>query len=478
MEQPTDTQKEEAKKQLFEDIAPENEITEIESLCMYCHEQGTTRLLLTRIPFFKDIILMAFSCPHCGYRSNEIQSGGVIQEKGKIFELKVRKEDLNRQIVKSDNASMRIPELDFEIGSSTQKGTMKTIEGFLRQSIEVLSEGQDERRKIDPETTAKIDAFLQRLERCANGEEEFTIIIDDPAGNSYLENPNAPSEDPRMKVTEYKRTPEQNFQIGLTSEEDARKEAEKQMEELKLGPRQGSMIPKYKLDFDTFDHKSQVVEFPGNCPSCHTPCVTRMFGIDIPFFKEVIVMASTCDACGYKSSEVKSGGAISEKGRRIILKVTCPEDLSRDFLKSETATCEIPEKKLRLHRGTLGGRFTTVEGFLAGVRDDLLRNNPFLKGDSSQETDRTKFKKFLDDIEALTSGKENFTVIIDDPMANSYIQSLTAPEPDPNMTTEDYERTFEENEDLGLNDINTENYLTEEQSEKEEEKSSKVEDKQ
>lgn len=37
--------------------------------------QGTTRLLLTRIPHFKEVILMAFECPHCGNRNNEIQSG-------------------------------------------------------------------------------------------------------------------------------------------------------------------------------------------------------------------------------------------------------------------------------------------------------------------------------------------------------------------------------------------------------------------
>jgi len=51
-----------------------------------------------------------------------------------------------------------------------------------------------------------------------------------------------------------------------------------------------------------------------------------------------------------------------------------------------------------------------------------------------------------------------FTIILDDPLANSYIQSLYAPDPDPNMTTETYERTFEQNEELGLNDITVEGY--------------------
>lgn len=80
----------EAKEDLFQDISADNSFTEMESLCMNCEEQGTTRLLLTRIPYFKEIILMAFTCPHCGYKSNEVQSGGSIAEKGVHYELNVR----------------------------------------------------------------------------------------------------------------------------------------------------------------------------------------------------------------------------------------------------------------------------------------------------------------------------------------------------------------------------------------------------
>ena len=57
-------------------------IEEIESLCMRCGEQGITRLLPTYIPYFKEVIVMSFSCPHCGERNSEIQSAGEIQPKG------------------------------------------------------------------------------------------------------------------------------------------------------------------------------------------------------------------------------------------------------------------------------------------------------------------------------------------------------------------------------------------------------------
>lgn len=38
---------------LFEELAYENTFTEMESLCMNCHENGVTRILLIRIPHFK-----------------------------------------------------------------------------------------------------------------------------------------------------------------------------------------------------------------------------------------------------------------------------------------------------------------------------------------------------------------------------------------------------------------------------------------
>jgi zinc finger protein len=44
-------------------------------------------------------------------------------------------------------------------------------------------------------------------------------------------------------------------------------------------------------------------------------------------------MSTNCERCGYRDNEVKSGAAISEKGKRIILKVEDRDDLSRDILK-------------------------------------------------------------------------------------------------------------------------------------------------
>ena len=50
-------------------------------------------------------------------------------------------------------------------------------------------------------------------------------------------------------------------------------------------------------------------------------------------------------------------------------------------------------------------------------------------------------------------GKLPFTLIMDDPLSASYIQNVYAPDPDPNMTIEDYKRTHEQDEELGIADM-------------------------
>lgn len=44
-------------------------------------------------------------------------------------------------------------------------------------------------------------------------------------------------------------------------------------------------------------------------------------------------MATTCDTCGHKTNEVKSGAGIEPNGVRIEVDVRNKEDLTRDVLK-------------------------------------------------------------------------------------------------------------------------------------------------
>lgn len=66
--------------------------------------------------------------------------------------------------------------------------------------------------------------------------------------------------------------------------------------------------------------------------------------------------------------------------------------------------------------------------------------------------------EFFQQLKDLRKLKFKYTIILRDPLANSFVQNPYYPDKDPRCVAEDYERPFEENEFLGLNDIKTENY--------------------
>lgn len=87
-------------------------------------------------------------------------------------------------------------------------------------------------------------------------------------------------------------------------------------------------------------------------------------------------------------------------------------------------------------------------------------------------SDERTFESFLQGLKKCMAAEQKFTLIIDDPVSNSYVQNLYAPDPDPNMTIEEYERSHDQNEELGLNDIVLEGY---EQGEADEQAAKKAE---
>ncbi|XP_009864358.1 PREDICTED: zinc finger protein ZPR1, partial [Apaloderma vittatum] len=144
----------------------------------------------------------------------------------------------------------------------------------------------------------------------------------------------------------------------------------------------------------------------------------------IPHFKEVIIMATNCDSCGHRTNEVSRGASVEPQGTRIILRITDPSDMTRDVLKSETCSVEIPELEFELGMGALGGKFTTLEGLLKGLRGlgTGVERNPFTLGDSSTPSKTEKLQEFIGKLQEIIEGKTKAHIIMDDPAGNSYLQ--------------------------------------------------------
>ena len=266
---------------------------------------------------------------------------------------------------------------------------------------------QQERRAGQPEKAAKIDEFCQKLKNRANGNDPFTLEMDDPSGNSFIESScTAVDDDEQLEQKFYERTADQSRALGLVVPEG---DITQLLNRILMVSGAGELDNVHHGDGgrgfavsesdaadvvgNAFIHHysapEEVMIFPGHCLMCQRDTETRMYptkcsstaprGIRfsllrdsrIPYFKEVIIMANSCETCGYKNSEVRPGGGISPKGRTIRLTVSGKEDLDRDVIKSDSTTLEIPSVDLTIRSGT--AMITTVEGILRRTIDDLKK---------------------------------------------------------------------------------------------------------
>ena len=450
-------------------------VTEIESLCMNCHDnvssssplyypklikfQGVTRIAIIHIPFFKQVLLESFSCDHCGFKNTSVKSAGEIQEKGTKYTFRIENEnDFQRQIVRGESSVFRIEDIDLE--APRGPGQLTNLESIFSKILIDLESDQPGRKTENPTLHNALDAIIQKLIKMLSGcAFPITVSLDDPSGNSFIE-PSPDDKNSKYVRTDFSRTHEQNVALGIAVDEDEDKDTEdKANGEAEEGA-------------DTMDGvdivDGQIYEIPAECPACGKACTVNMKKVHVPHFKEVIIMATVCEHCGYRTNDVKTGGEIPEKGQRITLRIERVEDLSRDILKSETCSLKSPELDLEVQPGTLGGRFTTVEGLLTQVRDQLYGQifdieeagvEGLAGGDSMAATTKERWNSFFERLNSAIRCEMRFSIILEDPLASSYVGPCGKEiEEDTQITKQDYERTAEEMEDLGLNDMKTETY--------------------
>nr|XP_027201314.1 zinc finger protein ZPR1-like [Dermatophagoides pteronyssinus] len=97
------------------------------------------------------------------------------------------------------------------------------------------------------------------------------------------------------------------------------------------------------------------------------------------------------------------------------------KDLQRDFLKSEYASVAIPELQLTLEEGSLGGMYTTVEGLLKKLAEEITEKFPFF-GDSVEEVRKQRIQQLVAGLQQFSEGKNlPFTLVLDDPVDHSHI---------------------------------------------------------
>ena len=190
---------------------------------------------------------------------------------------------------------------------------MTTIEGLVRDIYRDLSMDQPLRMVHDPTGYEKVRTLLDKMKEILGDEDEdeevdqgaakqstsavavdkpmpsFTVRLDDPAGNSFIEFVNSMA-DPKWNLRTYQRTLQQNVDLNLINPD-----------EMQVSTVQGVSVDDI-LKGDGEEANSgdpppvtsdEVFVFPGPCSSCGHHINTLMKRVNIPHFKVCLFMDRT-----------------------------------------------------------------------------------------------------------------------------------------------------------------------------------------
>lgn len=207
----------------------------------------------------------------------------------------LNREDLNRQLVKSASCSVKIPQ--YELTIPPARGQLTTVEGLIRDIAADLSTDQPLRKYQDENAYAKIQSIIDSIkvilgddegDEQATGPKEpkensgtfppFTVQLDDPAGNSFIEFLGSMA-DPRWNLRTYTRTHAQNITLGIATLGDAEPDLDA-IKKMKMA------VDKAVTEQPAGEIKDdEILVFPGSCSSCSRPLDTLMKKVNIPYFK-------------------------------------------------------------------------------------------------------------------------------------------------------------------------------------------------
>lgn len=153
--------------------------------CPVCKSIGTVEFVskTENIPHFGEIMESTIICYECGYKHSDTI---CLEQKEPVkISIQVKKDNLSARVVKSQTATVSIPELGLKVEPGTKsQGYVSNIEGVINRFEGAVNTAlkfvEDEKSKGN---ALKI---LEKLGKVKNGEKEVEIIIEDPFGHSII----------------------------------------------------------------------------------------------------------------------------------------------------------------------------------------------------------------------------------------------------------------------------------------------------
>ncbi|HIP24860.1 MAG TPA: ZPR1 zinc finger domain-containing protein [Archaeoglobus profundus] len=154
-----------------------------------------------------------------------------------------------------------------------------------------------------------------------------------------------------------------------------------------------------------------------NCPRCGREIHIMMTTYKVPFFGEVLLTSIVCE-CGFKHAD--SIVVDVKEPVRFKIKIN-KNNLYTKVIRSTSGTIRIPEIGIDIEPGPASQAFiTNLEGILMRVEDIVLMARRW-NADDEEKVKRCDW--ILERIRNTLEGKDELTLILEDPLGNSLILS-------------------------------------------------------
>lgn len=135
------------------------------------------------VPYFGRLAIFSMVCSSCGFKKSDIEA--LEDQEPVKFTIDIdSEEDLKIRVVKSSEATVKIPHMITIESGPASNGYVTNVEGVLnrvKDAIETMKESDD-----DPTQQKKCKNMLKKIQRVVWGQEKIKLIIEDPTGNSAI----------------------------------------------------------------------------------------------------------------------------------------------------------------------------------------------------------------------------------------------------------------------------------------------------
>ena len=162
-----------------------NEINEMVIKCPACGVEGIATSIMKEIeiPHFGKVLETTIQCEKCGFKHSDIIS--LEQNDPAKYTLHISKETLSIRVVRSQSATVSIPEIGVKVEPGPKsEGYVTNVEGILTRFESAVKKAlqlfEDENSQKNAKKT------LKKIQELIQGNGNATLIIDDPFGQSNI----------------------------------------------------------------------------------------------------------------------------------------------------------------------------------------------------------------------------------------------------------------------------------------------------